>query len=51
MKKIHYNNPKVASYLLIGSIFFILGFSKGLTFFLLGAILILNGIRENKKLS
>ena len=51
MKKINYNNPKVASYLLLGSISFIIGFSKGFAFFLLGAIFILGGIRENNKLS
>jgi hypothetical protein len=51
LKNINYKNPKVASYLLVGAIFFIIGFSKGFVFFFLGVILLLGGIRENKKLS
>lgn len=51
LKSINYKNPKVASYLLLGSVFFIIGFSKGFVFFFLGVILILGGLRENSKLS
>ncbi|WP_162817431.1 hypothetical protein [Lysinibacillus fusiformis] len=51
MKTINYKNPLVASYLLLGGIFFIIGFSKGFPFFLLGAIFIIWGIKENNKLA
>ncbi|WP_157764788.1 hypothetical protein [Solibacillus sp. R5-41] len=51
MKTINYKNPVVASYLLVGGVFFIMGFSNGFLFFLLGIISILFGIRENNKLS
>ena len=51
MKTINYKNPLVASYLLIGGIFSIIGFSNGFLFFLLGAIFIFWGIKENNKLS
>ncbi|GEM_PF-1808405 len=51
MKTINYKYPHVASYLLLGGIFFIIGFSKGFPFFLLGAIFIFWGIKENNKLA
>jgi len=51
LKRINYRNPKVASYLLLGSLFMILGFSKDFFFFLLGMILIFGGIKTNHKLS
>jgi hypothetical protein len=51
VKNVNYKNPKVASHLLVGVIFFIIGFSKGFVFFFLGVILILGGLRENNKLS
>ena len=49
--KIDYKNPVVASYLFVGVIFFILGFSNGFLFFLLGVISIVTGIKKNNKLS
>ena len=49
MKTINYKNPLVSGYLLLGVIFFIIGFSKGLLFFLLGAGFIFWGIKENNK--
>ena len=51
MKTINYKNPLVAGYLLLGVIFAITGFSYGILFFLLGAIFIFWGIKENNKLS
>lgn len=39
----------VASFLLLGVIFVIIGFPRGFVFFLLGAILIFGGIRANQK--
>ncbi|MFO7316063.1 MAG: hypothetical protein C0P75_003365 [Bacilli bacterium] len=51
MKPINFKNPHVASYLLIGVVFFMIGFTKGILFFLLGAIFILLGIRQNARLS
>ena len=51
MKTIHYKHPLVAGYLLLGVTFVLVGFSHGLPFFLLGAIFIYLGIKENNKLS
>ncbi|WP_167397300.1 hypothetical protein [Lysinibacillus mangiferihumi] len=51
MKTINYKNPIVASYLFIGGIFIVLGFSQGLIFFLIGALSVVAGIKENKKVS
>jgi hypothetical protein len=51
LKTINYKNPAVASYLFFGAIFFILGFTKGLPFLLIGALSIYCGIKENNKVS
>ncbi|EMR07246.1 hypothetical protein C772_00891 [Bhargavaea cecembensis DSE10] len=51
MNKLNYSHPVVASFLLLGVIFVIIGFSRGFFFFLLGALLIFGGIRANRKLS
>jgi hypothetical protein len=50
VNKLNYNHPVVASFLLLGGIFIILGFSRGFAFFLVGAVLILGGVRANRKL-
>ncbi|MBD8033108.1 MULTISPECIES: hypothetical protein [Solibacillus] len=50
MKPINYNNPVIAGYLLLGVIFTLIGFSKGFVFFLLGALFIIYGIKENNKI-
>lgn len=50
LKKIHYSHPVVASFLLLGSLFFILGISKDFIFLIMGVILIVSGIRANSKI-
>ena len=51
VNKLNYSHPVVASFLLLGVIFVIIGFSRGFVFFLLGALLIFGGIRANQKLN
>lgn len=51
MKKIDYKNPIVSSFLLIGGISLIIGFSEGFFFFGVGVLFIYMGIRKNQEVS
>ncbi|MFJ7952387.1 hypothetical protein ACIQZG_12760 [Lysinibacillus sp. NPDC096418] len=48
-KKIDYKNSAVASYLLIGIVFLIIGLDKNFAFLLIGMSFVVLGIKENNK--
>lgn len=47
--KIDYKNPLVSSYLVLGVVFLILGFTYGWLFFLLASAFIFGGMKANNK--
>ncbi|MED3662348.1 hypothetical protein NST62_06850 [Ureibacillus sp. FSL K6-8385] len=51
MKPIHYKDPRVAGFFVPGVVFLILGFAKEWLFFLIGALFLFWGIKENNRIS